>query len=100
MRPVLFKWKGRDEQDFGMIAEEVARINPLFVTYVNGRIEGIKYPQLTAVLIGAVKELEAQNQQQAAELVRLRHEEAEEFRKVDAQLRELRQEHRQKLARN
>jgi hypothetical protein len=71
MRPVTFKWKGRTEQDFGLIAEEVAKIDPRYVTYKDGRIEGVKYPQLTAVLVNAVKELNAANHAQAAEIARL-----------------------------
>jgi hypothetical protein len=66
MRPVTFKWKGRNEQDFGLIAEEVAKIDSRYVTYKAGRIEGVKYPQLTAVLINAVKQLKAANDAQAA----------------------------------
>jgi hypothetical protein len=34
--------------------------NPLFVTYARGQIEGVKYPQLTAVLANAVKEQQAE----------------------------------------
>jgi hypothetical protein len=60
MHPVTFKWKGRDENDLGLIAEEVAKINPLFVTYKNGEIEGVKYPQLTAVLANAIKDQQKQ----------------------------------------
>jgi hypothetical protein len=60
MRPVTFKWKGRDEHDFGFVAEEMAKINPLFVTYDRGRIEGVKYSQLTAVLVKAVQEQQAE----------------------------------------
>lgn len=78
MRPVIFKWKGRTERDFGLIAEEVAAVNPLFVTRKDGKIEGVKYPQLTAVLIAAVKqqqaeisELEAQNRELGFRLARL-----------------------------
>lgn len=100
LRPVLFKWKGRSEQDFGLIAEKVAKVNPLFVTYKGGKIEGVKYPQLTVVLIGAVKELQKENNQQAAELARLKSEEANAFRKLETELRELKEEHQQKLARN
>ncbi len=92
--------KGRSEQDFGLIAEEVARIDPRFVTYKDGRIEGVKYPQSTAVLIGAVKELQAQNEVQAAELSRLKSEEATEIREIKLRLQELRQANRQKMARN
>jgi len=72
MRSVTFKWKGRDEQDFGLIAEEVAKIDPRFVTYKAGKIEGVKYPQLTAVLVNAVKQLKSANDRQASEINQLR----------------------------
>ena len=72
MRPVTFKWKGRAESDFGFIAEEVAKINPLFVTYKNGMIEGVKYPQLTAVLVNAVKQLKAVDDAQARQIADLK----------------------------
>jgi hypothetical protein len=72
MRPVTFKWKGRDENDFGLIAEEVAKINPLFATYKDGKVEGVKYMQLTAVLIGAIKQLKKTNDAEALEVTRLR----------------------------
>jgi hypothetical protein len=71
MRPVLFKWKGRQEEDLGLVAEEVAKINPLFVTSMNGKIEGVKYAQLTAVVVNAIKELKTANDLQAAEVARL-----------------------------
>ena len=60
MRPVTFKWKGRDEKDLGFIAEEMETVNPLFVNYERGQIEGVKYPQLTAVLANAIKEQQAE----------------------------------------
>jgi hypothetical protein len=71
MRPVTFKWKGRDENDFGLIAEEVAKINPLFVTYKDKKIEGVKYAQLTAVLVNAIKALKDANNAQAAQIAKL-----------------------------
>jgi Chaperone of endosialidase len=60
MRPVTFKWKGRDENDLGLVAEDVEKVNPLFVTYKDGHIEGVKYEQLTAVLIRAVQQQQAE----------------------------------------
>ena len=72
MRPVTFKWKERDEEDFGFIAEEVAKIDPHFVTYKGGKIEGVKYTQLTAVLVNAVKQLKSTSERQALEIDRLR----------------------------
>ncbi len=68
MRPVTFKWKGRSENDFGFIAEEVAQINPLFASYKDGAIEGVKYPQLTAVLVNAVKELKKEKDNDASRI--------------------------------
>ncbi len=75
LRPVTFKWRGRDENDFGFIAEEVAKIDPLFATYKDGHIEGVTYPQLTAILAKAIQEQQAEidrliavNGKQSAEL--------------------------------
>lgn len=61
MRPVTFDWKSSHERDIGFIAEEMAAVNPLFATYRDGKVEGVKYGQLTAVLVNAVKQLSAEN---------------------------------------
>ena len=73
MRPVVFDWKDRqrgdpERHDFGLIAEEVEDINPLFVTYKDGRVEGVKYPQLTAVLVNAIKEQQREMEEQRQEI--------------------------------
>ncbi len=77
MRPVTFTWKNGDGKDFGFIAEEMAKISPLFVTYRDGRIEGVKCPQLVSVLAGAIQKqqkqigaLQAANDKQAAAMQR------------------------------
>jgi hypothetical protein len=85
MRPVTFKWKGRDENDLGLIAEDVAKINPLFATYKDGRVEGVKYAQLTAVLINAIKELKSANDMQAAQIAQLQSQVGELRRKASLQ---------------
>ena len=60
-RPVNFKWRDRDERDIGLIAEEVAEIEPLLVTHnQDGQIEGVKYELLNVLLINAVKEQQSQ----------------------------------------
>jgi len=72
-RPVTFDWKQRGEHDLGLIAEEVAEIDPLLVTHnPNGKIEGVKYDQIGMVLINAVKEQQAQIQQQQKQIETLR----------------------------
>ena len=99
MRPVTFKWRRRDENDFGFIAEEMAEINPLFATYKNGRIEGVKYPQMTAVLVKAVQEQAAQirslrklNQQQARAINSLRVRQAAELQELRSAIAELKRD--------
>jgi cell division protein FtsB len=45
-----------------LIAEEVEQVEPLLVTRnEDGEIEGVKYSQLTAVLVKAIQELKAEN---------------------------------------
>jgi hypothetical protein len=62
LRPVVFNWKGDNSRDLGLIAEEVFEVEPLLVTYDDeGKPSGVKYKQLTAVLINAVKELKKES---------------------------------------
>ncbi len=60
LRPIRFVWKDGGP-DIGFAAEEVEKIEPL-LTFRNdkGEIEGVKYGQINAVLVNAIKELQAQ----------------------------------------
>ncbi len=72
-RPVTFDWIERGEHDLGLIAEEVAEIEPLLVTYNrSNEIEGVKYDQIAMVLINAVKEQQEQIQHQQKQIETLR----------------------------
>jgi hypothetical protein len=76
LRPVTFLWKGNGQPDIGLIAEEVAQVEPRLVThdFKTGEITGVKYDHLTAVLINAFKEQQAQiaaQQRQIASLKQL-----------------------------
>ena len=74
LRPVTFDWKERQEPDLCLIAEEVGKVEPLLVTRNrDGVIEGVKYDQLTIVLINAVKEPQAQIAAQQQQLARLKN---------------------------
>jgi hypothetical protein len=69
LRPVSFQWKSDGTSDLGLIAEEVAAVEPLLNTYDHkGEIEGVKYEQLTVVLINAIKEQQAQLETQASQI--------------------------------
>lgn len=82
LRPVSFDWKGDNRADFGLIAEEVAEVEPLLANYdAKGEIQGVKYERIGVVLINAIKEQQAQIEAQQ--------------KKIDAQdaaIRELRAE--------
>ena len=61
LRPITFDWKEGGMHDVGFAAEEVNKIEPLLTTTnADGQIEGVKYAQITTVLVNAVKEQQEQ----------------------------------------
>ncbi|NNE66448.1 MAG: tail fiber domain-containing protein [Pyrinomonadaceae bacterium] len=60
LRPVSFKWKDGGMSDMGLVAEEVAEVEPLLTTTRNGKIEGVKYDRVGVVLVNAVQEQQEQ----------------------------------------
>ena len=64
LRGVSFDWKETGKHDIGMIAEDVSDVLPEIVQYEeNGKdAKGVDYARLTAVLVEAVKELKAENE--------------------------------------
>ncbi len=62
LRPVRFRWIDNDRQDIGLIAEEVAEVIPELVEYDDdGDVQGVNFRHLSAVLIAAVQESQAEN---------------------------------------
>jgi hypothetical protein len=72
LRPITFNWKDGGTLDFGLIAEEVAEVEPLLATYRDGRVEGVKYDRIAVVLLNAVKEQQAQIERQDKEIAEQR----------------------------
>lgn len=57
LQPITFDWRDGGAHDIGFGAEEVNAVEPLLTTRNSrGEIEGVKYPQITAVLVNAVNE--------------------------------------------
>ncbi len=69
LRPVSFNWKQSGMLDMGLVAEEVAEVEPLLVTHNdNGEVEGVKYDRIGIVLINAIREQQAQIKEQRAQI--------------------------------
>lgn len=61
LRPISFDWKQGGRRDVGFGAEEVARVNALFVTFnQQGEVEGVKYDRFATLFVNAFKEQQAQ----------------------------------------
>ena len=64
-----FRWISSNEEDFGLIAQEVEKIIPqAVVTDKNTGLKSVKYSNLVAPLIEAVKQLKNENTQLEARL--------------------------------
>ena len=61
LRPVTFNWKSDNTPDMGLVAEDVAKVEPLLVTHNNkGEVEGVKYDRVGVVLVNAVNEQQSE----------------------------------------
>ena len=59
LRPVSFRWRDSGQEDLGLIAEELASLEPRLVTYgESGDVEGVNFRHLTAVLIAALQHVQ------------------------------------------
>ena len=73
LRPVTFQWRTDGSRDLGFVAEEVDAVLPLLATRDDaGRIEGVKYGQVSAVLVRAVQEQQEQIETQRRTIEALR----------------------------
>jgi hypothetical protein len=73
LRPIAFTWKQDGMQDVGLGAEDVERVEPL-LTFRNdkGEIEGVKYNQLSAMFVNAIREQQAQIERQQVQIEALK----------------------------
>jgi hypothetical protein len=85
LRPVTFNWKSDGQTDVGFVAEEVGEVEPLLNNYnQQGEIEGVKYAQVTTVLVNAVKEQQAQIETQKTENQKLQDQIKQQQMQIDA----------------
>jgi hypothetical protein len=87
LRPVSFRYKDDSSGtlEYGLVAEEVARVYPNLVTYgPDGKLQSVRYLEFTALLLNEL-------QKQAREL----HEQTKELQKQAGQNHQLSQENRE-----
>jgi hypothetical protein len=69
LRPISFDWKAGGTKDVGFGAEDVARIDPRFVTYnAKGEVEGVKYDRFSVLFVNAIKEQQRLIEEQKAKI--------------------------------
>ena len=69
LRPISFDWKDGGMKDVGFGAEDVAKINPLFVSFNDkGEVEGVKYDRLSVAFVNAFKEQQTQIETQNVQI--------------------------------
>ncbi|MBK9162437.1 MAG: tail fiber domain-containing protein [Acidobacteria bacterium] len=77
LRPVYFDWKHNGVRDFGLVAEEVAAVEPLLATTnKDGEIQGVNYERIGVVLVNAVNE-------QQSEIERLKADSENKSRQIE-----------------
>jgi len=69
LRPISFDWKDGGMKDVGFGAEDIAKIDPRFVTFNSaGEVEGVKYNRLSVAFVNAFKEQQSQIEEQRRQL--------------------------------
>jgi hypothetical protein len=85
LRPITFDWRDGGAHDIGFGAEEVNAVEPLLTTRNSrGEIEGVKYAQITAVLVNAVKEQQSEIEAQRKQIAAQQEEIASQRKLIDA----------------
>jgi hypothetical protein len=95
LRPVKFRYKKADASgekpiQYGLIAEEVAKVYPELVVRddTTGRIDGVRYDELAPMLLSEVQQQQRKMAAQAAKVVA----QDEHAAAQDAQIRDLKQQ--------
>jgi Chaperone of endosialidase len=72
LRPVTFRYKDDRQgiKQYGLVAEEVARVYPELVSYDHGKVESVHYLTLTAMLLNELQKWARDNAQQAEQIGR------------------------------
>ena len=93
LRAVTYAMKQDGRKGFGFIAEEVEKIDPLLVYYdKEGRVDGVQYPYMTALLAKAIQELDARVEGGRLELAQKIDAHEERLERLEAQVEALQEQ--------
>jgi hypothetical protein len=88
LRPVSFRYRNDTEgiRQYGLVAEEVARVYPELVTYgADGKVETVRYLMLTGMLLNELQKQARENEQQAGQIQQLTERSAQQAKRIDQQ---------------
>jgi septal ring factor EnvC (AmiA/AmiB activator) len=91
LKPVTFQYKSesRGTPQFGLIAEEVAKVNPdLVVRDRNGEIYSVRYEAVNAMLLNEFLKAHRKIEEQQATIAQLKSTIAQQMEAVTARLKE------------
>jgi len=74
LRPVTFRYKQDPQGDrqYGLIAEEVARVYPALVSYdTDGKVVTVRYHEMVAMLLNELQKQSVEKQRQAEQIKKL-----------------------------
>jgi len=74
LRPMTFRYKEDPTGtiQYGLVAEEVAWVYPELVTYgADGKVETVRYSELTGMLLNELQKQRSENARQAAQVKKL-----------------------------
>jgi Chaperone of endosialidase len=85
LKPYNFAWKNTGMREIGLIAEDVAEVEPLF-TYKNDKdqIEGVKYENMNVIFINAIKEQQAQIEELRQQIKAQQEQLKQQAQRIDA----------------
>jgi hypothetical protein len=103
LRPVTFRYKNdqTDTQQYGLVAEEVARVYPELVSYADGKVVTVHYHELVPMLLNEAQK-QAEQIKTQAEQIKTQAEkietQAEQIKRLNATVSEERASFEQRLS--